>query len=479
MTPLRTSVAAIACLVLFAVALALEVRIEPPRVRLSWKDGALDSEAVARERGLVDARPVEGAADPHTFAYRPLDASPTVNVRWRRPAEWRDALQRQSAAAFVFGLVVLWCSTATALVRRIGVIAACIGLVVFAWTEPLDQQIRMGDSGTYTASRESFERYFASASEVRFEAHLSALLLRTIDRALGSGDRAPAESFRLLGRLATGWFAAMLVVAAWAGGWSPSALRYVAVAGALPSALLFCGYRELGHLALNPAVIPLTAAGLRGRRGRLVLASLLAGLGAALHGFGVLSLAGIACAIAVARTRVVQRVRLLATSAAVGATAYLGWVIVYVAVMHLTVTPGHAASLPLRPILRPALAEHRVNEAMFSLLGAREVTVAAWIAGLPLLLPALAAITKLRFRAAPMVMYAVPSAAFLVVFWPIQGLAVEADLLVAAFPGAYALAWIASRWRRATWYALVIAASAHVVFWRTVLGDVFVNARVY
>ena len=80
--------------------------------------------------------------------------------------------------------------------------------------------------------------------------------------------------------------------------------------------------------------------------------------------------------------------------------------------------------------------------------------------------------------AIPALLFALPSALFLCAFWPIQGLAVEADLLFAAFPGFFALAWIASRSTPATWWSMLVLASGHVIFWRVMLSDLFVNSRV-
>jgi hypothetical protein len=72
----------------------------------------------------------------------------------------------------------------------------------------------------------------------------------------------------------------------------------------------------------------------------------------------------------------------------------------------------------------------------------------------------------------------VPSTVFLVVFWPVQGLGVEMDLVMAAFPALYALAWICAHDSRRATIAAVVLASAHFAFWRIVVGDDFVNPRI-
>jgi hypothetical protein len=71
--------------------------------------------------------------------------------------------------------------------------------------------------------------------------------------------------------------------------------------------------------------------------------------------------------------------------------------------------------------------------------------------------------------------YAVPSVAFSMAFWPIQGLGIEMDLLVAAFPAFHALAWVCALDPRATRVAAALLASAHIAFWRILLDGRFVN----
>jgi hypothetical protein len=75
--------------------------------------------------------------------------------------------------------------------------------------------------------------------------------------------------------------------------------------------------------------------------------------------------------------------------------------------------------------------------------------------------------------------FALPSFAFLLLLWPVQGLAVEMDLIVAAFPAVYALAWLASRSVTLTAWAVTLLVVGHVVFWRVALSEFFVNQRVY
>ena len=77
-------------------------------------------------------------------------------------------------------------------------------------------------------------------------------------------------------------------------GWSAGALRYLALCVAAPVTLLFFGFREIGYLSLSAAGIPLLLRGFSvvGRRSTVIAAACVIGLRSALHGFGLLSLAG-------------------------------------------------------------------------------------------------------------------------------------------------------------------------------------------
>jgi hypothetical protein len=401
------------------------------------------------------------------------------SIRWRPPNEWDDGWRPQSGIALGAAALLLGASCiASARWRRRAAVACVAAFALAALTNPITAAIRMGDVSTYTRSRQNFEMYFASQT-VRFEAHLSAAILRGLYRADRAMEQSPDRAFRSLAELATGWFALMLLVAGWAGKWSPSAVRYLALVVACPATLMYFGYRELGYLALNPAAFPLVIQGFRGRHRRYEAGSAAFGLGAALHGFGLLSLAGTALMTLGARLRLRTRVDLCTRAFVFGSTAYLIWIFFYVAVMHLQILPGHAEDVPWRPLLEHRLAVGRLNYALASPEGVREVVVGGWMAGLPLLLAALASAWVRPRMAAMALAFTAPALAFFVLFWPIQGLAVEADLTVAAFPAVFALAWLAAQSRPLAIWAAALLASGHVVFWRTVLGDVFVNSRIY
>ena len=156
--------------------------------------------------------------------------------------------------------------------------------------------------------------------------------------------------------------------------------------------------------------------------------------------------------------------------------AYLGWIAVYLLILKLPVVPGHAEAIPLRPWLVDEVGE-RLNVAILTAAGGRDLFFAAWVVGTPLLAVAASLRRRYRDEVRAALLYTVPSALFLVMFWPIQGLGVEMDLVFAAFPAIYALAWVCAHDPRRTVIAAAILVSAHLAFWRIVIGIDFVNSR--
>ena len=498
----RWSFALVALLVL--VAALVDVTVIPPRVTVRWRDEVTAGERTALERrySLEVERFVEGT----TWSYELRDRSrdnvralvadlavddtggfdrSTLEVPGRRiqldtgRARFLigDApgklLQFQSLLLFAAGGFLLWASRmAREGQRRVATVVALITVGVLAYTVPLRQAIRMGDSVTYTQSRESFE-LFSGVRQIRFEAHLSHAILGRLDGLFGGTPQSPSRAMELLMRGATAWFVLCAIGIAVVERWSPVVVRYLGLALLAPSALLYFGYRELGHLSLNVAAFPLLARGLRRSSLHLEASSALAGLGAALHGFGLLSLAGAGLA-AVSCFR--DRMRLVLRIAAWGAAAYLGWIALYLLVLKMPIVPGHAEAIPLRPWLVDAVGE-RLNVAILTAAGGRDLFFTAWVVGVPLIAVAASLRGQYRDEVRAALLYSVPAALFLVMFWPIQGLGVEMDLVFAAFPAIYALAWVCAHDPRRTVIAAAILASAHLGFWRIVIGIDFVNPR--
>jgi hypothetical protein len=356
---------------------------------------------------------------------------------------------------------------------------ALAGLAIFAlaaYALPVQQPLRMGDSHTYVASRDHFT-FYTGVRQVRFEAHLSHAILGRLDALFGSTEEAPQRALAALMRGATAWFVLSALVIGFVERWSPLVVRYLALALLAPSALLYFGYRELGHLSLNVAAFPLLARGFRHGTRHVEGGSALIGLGTALHGFGLLSLAGAVLAALATPIRRLERVWLSLRVLAWGTAAYVGWLALYVIVLALPIVGGHADSIPLRPWLTDVV-DGRTNSAILSARGARDVLFSLWVVGAPLLALVPTLWRTWRDEGRAVLLYSVPSFVFLVVFWPIQGLGVEMDLVFAAFPALYALAWLCAHEPRCTRIAAALLLVAHLVFWRIVLGLEFVNNQI-
>jgi hypothetical protein len=496
--------------VLLVLAGLVNVDIVQPRINIRWADGldADERRSLERRFTLEAGEPTEGTTwryelhdqsrdniralidhpavvDTHDLDQAALtapDRSVRVTVRgWNLlvRAGRSGLFQVQSLVLILCGSVLLWAATLASSRWRRGTAAAVLLVAAaMAFVVPLRQPITMGDSETYTATRRGFEQY-SGVHQIRTEAHLSHAILGRLDAWYGRTADSPVRALRVLTRAATVFF----FVAAFGVGllerWSPLALRYLGLALIAPSTLLYFGYQELGYLSLNMAAFPLLARGLRTGGRALETSGLLSGIGAALHGFGLLSLAGAGLAALGRPVPLLERLRGGVRLGASGMLAYLVWIPIYVLVLRLPITSGHAGSIPLRPWLADVIQEGRVNVAAFSTAGARDLAFTAWVAGVPLV--ALAACLWRRYpdevRAAAL--YTVPSIVFLTVFWPVQGLAIEMDLVLAAFPALYALTWVCAHDTRTSMVAAVVLASAHIAFWRVVMGDDFVNLRLH
>jgi hypothetical protein len=503
----RRGIYALAALLVLAVVF-VDVTIIPPRVTVRWQDDVSAVERLALEGRyrLESGRFLEGttwryelldrsrenvraivndpAVDDTGYIDRPTFEAPewevdvgAVRARFLIGSTPSQLVQLQSLLLFVVAATLLWgAGAANQRGRRMLGVAALLTVGVLAYVLPLRQPIRMGDSLTYVESRELFATY-SGVRQIRFEAHLSHAILGRIDQALGSTDESPGQALGWLARGATVWFVASALAIGVVERWSVVVLRYLALALLAPSTLLYFGYRELGHLSLSVAAFPLIVRGLQTGSRRLEAGSVLSGLGAALHGFGLLSLAGsglVACAV---RARAASdRVRLVLRLTAWGTAAYVGWVALYLIVLNLPLVPGHSEAIPWRPWLTDEVTD-RVNVAILSPTGGRDLFFSAWVVGVPLVAVVAGMWQRYREEARAALLYAVPSLVFLVLFWPIQGLGMEMDLVFAAFPAIYALAWVCAHDAKRTVIAALLLASAHIAFWRIVLSIDFLNSR--
>ena len=500
--------------VLIAGLVLVQVAIVHPRVTVRWRADISASERLALEArfDLRNGRPDEGttwsyelrdrsrdnidalvrdpAADDTGNIDRPALTAPESEVRvtvrplpfpFNTDRDFADPwqfFQIQSLCLLLAGGMLLRAAGATEMHHRRRVTVGTLIVVgVFALAFPLDPSLlRMGDADTYTASRSSFEAY-AGVREMRFEAHLSHAILGQLYRLFAPTEEAPARALRAVMQGATVWFVLCALGVGFLERWSPLIVRYLGLALLAPSALLYCGYRELGHLSLNVAAFPLLARGLREGSRRLEGGSVLAGLGAALHGFGLLSLAGAGLGAFATRARAADRVGRALRVAVWGSAAYLGWIAAYMIILKLPIVPGHAESIPWRPWLVDEVGVHgnRVNVAILTAAGGRDLLFSAWAVGAPLVFVALSLWRQYGDEVRLALWYGLPSLICVILFWPIQGIGVEMDLVFAAFPALYALTWVCAHDARRTRIAAWLLVSAHAVFWRIVLDSRFVN----
>jgi hypothetical protein len=333
--------------------------------------------------------------------------------------------------------------------------------------------LRMADSSMYTKNRHNFEATIGGG-ELPFENHLTVALLARTYRAFGPGEDAPERTFAALTRIAALWFVCCALAVGVIERWSPHALRYLALVVLAPSTLLYFGHRDFAYLSLNAAIVPLLARGIADGSRRLEAAGALAGLGTALHGFGLLSIAGGWIATLLERAPVGERTGRMLRLTAWATAAWVGWVAIYMIVFGYGVMPSHASSGSWRPLFQDVV-ERRRNVAIFSADGVRDILVSGWVVGVPLVAVAASLSTRHRQLARAVFGFAVPSLLFWIFFWPVQGLGVDTGHVAAAFPAFFALAWLCAREPRHAAIAAALLASAHLGFWRVVLDTRFVN----
>ena len=496
--------------VVLAMLMLVRVTITDPRVHIRWHErvSATDRTALERQYDLRNGRPTDGAGD--TWRYELGDRSrerigallqdpavadtayldrdtlrseiPDIQVTLRYPFsdlfDGPSGLLRLHRSVWLLaaGGALLWGARAASARRRRHVAVAALLLVGVATVAfPLDPSfVTMGGSADHVRSRGDFEEWWGG--RVRYEKHLSQVILIHLYPRFGPTDAAPERTLVAMSRLATGWFVLCALAIGALESWSAVVLRYLGLAVLAPSALLYFGWRELGYLSLNVAAFPLLARGLRDGGVRLEAGSALAGLGAALHGSGLVSLAGAWMAACGASGRLIERVGRALRVTAWGTAAYLGWIALYVIVLKLPISPdpGPQAFSSWRPWSMDEIREGRVAAAILSSTGARDLAMSAWVIGAPLLAVALSLWRRQPHEVRAALLYLIPSVLFVMFRWPFEGVGGGMDLVVAGFPAVYALAWVCAHDSRRTTLAAALLVSAHYAFWRVVLDDRFV-----
>lgn len=386
-------------------------------------------------------------------------------------------MHSESWAALAVALVLLAGSLFSDPRLRGALVLALLGtLLILMLRLSLHLSVPMGDYDNFVQDRDHFRDYFVGS--VSFQYHLGGVIVRGFDAAFGSTAHSPVQAFGALARTAAVLFVLGLGLFAFLEQWSARVLRYVALAVAIPTTLLFFGYHEFGHLpaAVDAAAMPLALVGLERRQHSLAIAAgALAGIGCALHGFGLIALGFVVALTAAYLWRDVDARRALGRwlpfgVAAAGLLTWLIWLPIYLIGFSWDVVPGHSDVRPLRPLLHAHYVahSHRIAQPILSGSVIAEIGWELAVTGAALVLLALW-VTRGPARLA-LLLATIPVLVFLIWFWPVQGLGNDSDFLGSAFPASYAAAWLIARDLRASVVALLVlvagnVAIAHVLTW--------------
>ena len=244
----------------------------------------------------------------------------------------------QAAIGLGFSLLVVRVSGARRRVRRTVTVSVLIVMAVAFWSVPLPPRFvdntLMADGIERVESRERFERRFPLANlQVNFHSHLGDVAIISLDRFFGASETSQRAAYNALSHLAGLLFLAELSMVGMLYRWSRRACRYVGLAIGTPMASLYFGYWEVGYLAVAVGVVPLLL--FRPNRGGVstqastMAAGALQGLHTALHGYGILGMAGGALLALRAGTFVRGALRSL-TFTSMAVALYLGWIFFYV-----------------------------------------------------------------------------------------------------------------------------------------------------
>jgi len=371
-------------------------------------------------------------------------------------------------------------SSRTVTWRAVSATVALVVVLALAFARPIPSNaFMMGDGSSITNNRDNFDEVILNDDVVRFSAHLSYWLIGRFDAALGATDESPAKAYRLLSWLAGAAWALCLWVLAASERWSPQVARYVALAIMTPATLMYFGYLEVGYLSLSAAAFPFVARDLvKGDNltAGLLAGSVLFGLGAAMHGIGYLGIAALCLAVLASDIPVTRRLVLAPALSAIALGAALIWLWYYLAVLGVDITPGHATGgFISRPLWEAREAEGRILYPLLSGITARDLFMSGLVAGLPLVLVVLFSRAQWPREARLALAFSAPCVIALVLFWPVQGVAIELDMIVAIFPAVFALLWVCSLSVRASIASAGLLALGHAAFWWVVSDPRFVN----
>jgi hypothetical protein len=338
----------------------------------------------------------------------------------------------------------------------------------------------MGDYSVYVKNRFFFEYRFGN--KIEFQYHLSGVIVHGLDAAFGRTAKSPVEAFHTLARLASFVFVLGLVLLALQQGFSSRVIRYLALAVAAPPTLLLFGYNEFGYLpgALIVCAIPLAFIGLERENDGFVLAgAVLLGVGAALHGFGLVAAGFLLLVVLIWERKEPRRMASRLVQVVGGVSfGWLSWLALYFMFLSLRVLPGNADFRPIRPLFHTGLNldGHRYDYAVFSRIGLRDIFFEFVILGVFVSAFMLLFTRGDRLWEAVAVA-SVPVVLFVIFFWPVQGLGNDTDFLGSAFPPLYAAGWLASRSKRLSLVAVAILGLSQLAMLYVVHSNAFVHAR--
>ena len=209
----------------------------------------------------------------------------------------------------------------------------------------------------------------------------------------------------------------------------------------------------------------------------------LAGVGCALHGFGLIALAFLILLSAAYLWRdhdarpVLGRTLPLGVAAA-GLLGWLIWLPIYLIGFSWDIDPGHSDVRPLRPFFHAnyVAATHRIAQPIFSTSVIRELGWEFAVTGAALVLLA-AWFARDSTSGSALLLATVPVLLFVIWFWPVQGIGNDSDFLGSAFPATYAAAWLIARTMKASILGFLVliagnAAIAHILTWPFVQSPV-------
>ena len=378
------------------------------------------------------------------------------------------------------GLLLIGAGLKTARSRAVSATLALAAFLILAFVLPLPAHgFTMGDGSSIVQDRSNFDDLVRHQGQIRFSAHLAYRLLDRIDAALGSTPSSSTQAYRTLSWLAGAVFAVSLWCLAAADHWSPRSVRYIALSLLAPATLMYFGYLEVGYLSLSAAAFPLVARDLlegHDLTGGLVAGSILFGLGAAMHGVGYLGIAALCVAILASDIPVRRRLVLATALGGIAFGAALIWLWYYLAVLGFDVTPGHAVGgFIVRPLWQAREAESRILYPLLSTITARDVFLSGLVAGVALVFVVFSVRRQWPRESRLALAFTVPCLIAFLLFWPVQGIAIEMDMIVAVFPAIFALLWVCSHSARASVASAGLLALGHAVFWWVVLDDRFIN----